>query len=84
VPVLGGVVLIAAGIGLFATANSFLSVANDYNKLRAEQIRNGRLPRAFTAVADANARWGGRVSAWGGRLVGVVAIVGGVVLLARG
>jgi hypothetical protein len=81
--VFGGILLIAAGVGLFLTAPSYLDVADRFNKGRARDMHDRRLPRPLTRAADANARWGARGAAWFGRLVGLVAIVVGVVLLIR-
>ena len=81
---LGAILLIAAGAGLLLTARSYLDVADDFNKGRAQDARDRRMPRLVTRAADANARWGARAGVWLGCAVGVAAIVVGVVLLVRG
>jgi hypothetical protein len=79
-----GVILIAAGLGLFLTSRSYLDVAGGFNKARAKDARARQLPRTFQALFDANARWGAAAAVWLGRGLGAAALIAGVILLLRG
>lgn len=76
-----GVLLIAAGVGLFVTAPTFLDVGDEVNRWRAADAKRRGVPRPLQRAFDLNARWGARSTVWFGRAVGAAAIVAGVVVL---
>ena len=80
---LGGILLIAAGLGLFLTSRSYFDVADGFNKSQAQGMNDGGAPRMLKVAARLNARWGARTVMWVGRGVGAAAIVVGIILLAR-
>lgn len=53
-----GILLIAAGLGLFATAKAYFDVADAVNKFRAKEMQTRQVHRWFTALGEVNARWG--------------------------
>lgn len=79
-----GFLLIAAGIGIFVAAPAFVDVAGQFRRWRVDDMRARGSPRVLIRMADTADRWGPAMAVWFGRLVGALAVVGGLLMLVRG
>lgn len=82
--VLSGLLLIAAGLGLFFTAPAYRDVAGQFHRWRAQGMRQRGLPRRLVRAAELNADWAPRVGMALGRALGAIAILAGIVVIIRG
>jgi hypothetical protein len=82
--VLTGVLLIAAGIAIELTGGSFLAASRSFSEHEVQVARQRNLPRWYQKVMVFNAWFGPRSNLLVGRLVGLAAIVAGIVFLISG
>lgn len=76
-----GLLLIAAGIGIELFAAASLSVSRSVGEAQARAGRQRGVPRFYQRVLDFNVKAGPLLGVWLGRVVGVAAIVVGIVLV---
>jgi hypothetical protein len=79
--VVTGLVLIAAGIGIELFAGASLSVSRSVGDAQAKAGRQRGVPRFYQRVLNFNAESGSQLGVWLGRVVGVAAIVAGIIFV---